>query len=147
MATCSEVPGGTVRIGTTRLLFRARFDAASLDGVRRRVLRHLDLAGLSDARASDFLIAVGEILANAIEHGGGSGVLELRHNRDHLDCEICDEGPGLPPGIHGTHLADPLDERGRGLHLAHLLCDRVLHHQVVTGTRITLRMTLPPVPA
>ncbi|WP_326999877.1 ATP-binding protein [Dactylosporangium sp. NBC_01737] len=131
-----------MHIRRARLLYRSSFDAASLGVVRRRVLRQLHLAGLSGRRADGFLIAVAEILANAVEHGGGSGMIELRHEGDLLDCDICDEGPGLPPGADGTHLAAPTDERGRGLHLAHMLCDQVVHHRVVTGTRITLTIAI-----
>ncbi|MEV4516599.1 ATP-binding protein [Dactylosporangium sp. NPDC049525] len=127
-----------------RLLYLSSFDVTSLGVVRRRVLRHLHLAGLSGFRADGFLLAVAEILANAVEHGGGSGMIELRHDGDRLDCEICDEGPGLRPGAHGTHLAASTDERGRGLRLAHMLCDQVLHHRVATGTRITLTIAITP---
>jgi anti-sigma regulatory factor (Ser/Thr protein kinase) len=137
-----------VHIRRSQLLFAARFDLETLTVVRRGVLRHLHLDGLSGTRADGFLIAVSEILANAIEHGGGSGTIEVRHVEDgpgaRIECEIGDDGPGLPPGRHGTHLAGPADERGRGLRLAHMLSDRVLHHRVVAGTRITLTIAITP---
>jgi anti-sigma regulatory factor (Ser/Thr protein kinase) len=132
-----------MRIRRTRLLYRSRFGAASIGTVRRQVLWHLQLAGLSEARADGFLLAVGELLANVVEHGGGSGMIELRHAGDRLDCDVCDEGPGLPPGINGTQLAAPAQERGRGLRLAHVLSDEVVHHPVATGTRITLTIAVP----
>jgi signal transduction histidine kinase len=43
--------------------------------------------------------AIGNLIANAIEHGGGRIELAARHVGGSVRIEVSDEGPGLPAGV------------------------------------------------
>lgn len=55
--------------------------------------------------------AVGNLLANAIEHGGGAVQVRLRHEAARACIEVMDDGPGLPAPI--DHLLRRGANRGR----------------------------------
>ncbi len=109
-------------------------DAFNLAAVRRFVAGHADRAGLTPERVADLTLAVNELAANAVEHGGGTGRIALWTEQDRLVCQVTDRG----------HLSHPLAERipvspgalsgGRGLLLAHQLCDLVRVHTTPAGT-------------
>jgi len=64
--------------------------------------------------------ACGNLLANAIEHGGGVVELRWRATMDSVRVEVCDLGPGLPSSISAL-IARPRagrGRRGRGLAIA-----------------------------
>jgi len=64
--------------------------------------------------------ACGNLLANAIEHGGGAVELRWRPSADHVRVEVGDLGPGLPSSI-ASLAARPRagrGRRGRGLAIA-----------------------------
>jgi signal transduction histidine kinase len=44
--------------------------------------------------------AVGNLIANAVEHGGGAVTVKLGTERGLIRIEILDEGPGLPAPVH-----------------------------------------------
>ena len=68
------------------------FDAARLRRARRVAAEHAERAGLAAERVDDVLLAVGEMAANSLRHGGGSGVLRLWTDADHVVCEVADAG-------------------------------------------------------
>jgi anti-sigma regulatory factor (Ser/Thr protein kinase) len=87
----------------------------------------------------DLVLAVNEVAANSIAHGGGSGTLRVWRDGGALVCEVSDRG----------HLDDPLADRrrpapgqdgGRGLWLANQLCDLVQVRSFATGTTVRLHM-------
>ncbi|WP_159767160.1 ATP-binding protein [Streptomyces sp. HM190] len=124
------VGGPSHRRGT--LLLKRRFTGENLPQVRAQVEDAAAAAGLGGVRLGEFTLAVSEIAANAVEHAGGGGRLELRLLPDELECRITDDGPGFVPAI--PELLPGLTEgcRGRGLWLAHLVTDRLT---VTTDTR------------
>jgi anti-sigma regulatory factor (Ser/Thr protein kinase) len=84
------------------------------------------------------------VATNAIEHGGGSGVVRVWAGPQTILCEVSDTGAGL--------LRDPLvgrlpsghsTARGRGMWLARQLCDLVEVHSDSAGTIVRLHLTLP----
>lgn len=91
----------------------------------RRVVRHAARgAGLTATRTDNLVVAVNEVAANAVLHGGGEGCLTVDTVADGLVVEVHDEGPGLP-----AEVANPTDRRpsleavgGRGLWMARHLC-------------------------
>lgn len=98
-------------------------------------------ARLTDDRAGDLAIAVGELAANSIRHGGGRGTLRSWREPDALILEIEDAG----------HIDDPLVGRlrptleqqgGRGLWMANQLCDLVQIRSGPEGTTVRLHMRL-----
>ncbi|SCE91166.1 sensor histidine kinase [Micromonospora mirobrigensis] len=113
----------------------------TLAQVRRFVTGHAAGAGLDPDRTDDLLIAVTELAANSVAHGGGSGGLRVWSTDEHLVCEIRDAG----------RLTDPLAGRlapghdgvgGRGLVIVHALCDLVLVHTAPAGTTVRLHVRL-----
>src|SRR6266540_1683181 len=115
------------------------FALDSLLDVRRRVQAFASAAGLSDLRLYYFVVAVNEIMTNAIHHGGGAGRLVLWRDDHEVHCEIVDGGPGIAAGTIDGHLPPPPDTlSGRGLWLARQICDRVNIDSTRAGTRVTL---------
>ena len=115
------------------------FHGAGLRPVRRLVATEAARAGFTSRPIADMVLAVNEIAANSVQHGGGSGTLRIWRDGDMLVCEIRD----------GGHLDDPLADRrrpapaqdgGRGLWLANQLCDLVQVRSFVTGTTVRLHM-------
>ncbi len=86
--------GAPNRRGT--LLLIRHFTGENLPQVRAQVEDAAAAAGLGGVRLGEFTLAVSEIAANAVEHAGGRGRLELRRLPDELECRITDDGPGSP---------------------------------------------------
>ena len=117
----------------------------ALPAVRPFVTEHASRAGLAPERIADLTVAVSELAANAVEHGGGTGALAVWPDADQLVCQLTD----------GGYLSDPLAGRipvpahgpigGRGLLLVHQLCDLVRVHTTPAGTttRIYLHGAAP----
>jgi len=108
----------------------------------RRVVAFRD----SDAESS-FLVALTEIVANAIDEHTRLGidqavVLEMRFGSDEL-LRVIDAGEGFSadrgPASSGEEApADDPEERGRGLALARALVPRIAIEANATGTVVTL---------
>jgi serine/threonine-protein kinase RsbW len=114
---------------TDLLVCAFQFD--TLVAVRHQVETQARVAGLSDIRLYKFVVAVNEIMTNAVHHGGGVGQLRLWSDPDNLHCEIVDQGPGIPNGyVTGAHRPAPGTIGGWGLWLTREICDEV---DVVTG--------------
>ena len=76
-------------------LLESRFDAAGVTALRHRVADCVAAAGLAGERLDDFVLAVYELLTNAVRHGGGSGGLRLWHDGRQVACEVVDRGRGF----------------------------------------------------
>ncbi|GAA0446621.1 hypothetical protein Ade02nite_86050 [Paractinoplanes deccanensis] len=93
------------------------------------MLRHAVASGAAEAglrgdRLDDFVVAVNELLTNAVRHGGGLGRVSLWRADDSVVCEVSDSGEGLParrpdravrpaatqPGGWGLWLAEELTD-------------------------------------
>ncbi|GIE30957.1 anti-sigma regulatory factor [Actinoplanes italicus] len=120
----------------------ARFAYAAptdLGRVRRFVAEHAAKAGLAETRIEDLVTAVNELAENTLVHTGGGGAVTVWADGGQFVCRITDAG----------HLTDPLagrippssrTEGGRGLLLAHHLCDLVRVHTTPDGTMFQLYM-------
>lgn len=53
------------------------FNASRLSAARRFAAEVAKRAGLDGDRLDDFVLAIGELTANSVRHGGGRGVLRL----------------------------------------------------------------------
>jgi anti-sigma regulatory factor (Ser/Thr protein kinase) len=99
--------------------------------------------GLAEPRWGDFVLAVHEVVSNAIVHAGGGGRLVLRRVPDGLICVVSDAGGGFDPLVP-TQPPEPLDaETGRGLWLASQLTDRLDFSSTPEGTTVTLFVRVP----
>lgn len=110
-----------------------------MTALRHTITSAAAAAGLSGERLDDFVVAVNELLTNAVRHGGGRGRVQLWREADAVVCEVRDSGPGLP--------AERLDHRDRpapdqpggwGLWLAGRLTDSF---ETTTGDGTTVRIS------
>ncbi|MGH3767954.1 MAG: anti-sigma factor RsbA family regulatory protein [Pseudonocardiaceae bacterium] len=99
-------------------------------------------AGAPVPSVAQFVQAVDEVATNAIEHGGGSGVIRIWTGTDAMSCEVSDTGPGLGDPLAG-HLPLPQGRAGGcGLWLARQFCDLVEVRSNPAGTTVRLHLTL-----
>ncbi|MGY1653204.1 SpoIIE family protein phosphatase [Geodermatophilus sp. SYSU D01119] len=124
-------------------------DPARLRGVRRTVTAWARAAGLSEDSVDDLQLALGEALANAVEHAyagnGGGGRCEYRLERTadgSVDVCVRDEGVWRPAPADRGH-------RGRGLELISALATdvevaRTPDDEGADGTGTTVRFRFVP---
>ncbi len=116
----SGEPGGE---DGTPVLIALEFRRPDIGRLRQRVAGCAREAGLRGQRLQAFVMAVNEIITNAVLHGGGRGRLRLWCRDRELVCEVSDRGPGIP-GEHTTAERPPPEATsGRGLWLTRRLCD------------------------
>jgi anti-sigma regulatory factor (Ser/Thr protein kinase) len=113
------------------------FDETSLAGVRGLVHGRADRLGFDATASGDLALAAHEIAANSVCYGGGSGTLRTWANGDVLICEITDRGH-LDEPLVGRELPPVNQTGGRGLWLAHHLCNLVQIRNLPTGTVVRL---------
>jgi serine/threonine-protein kinase RsbW len=126
-------------------LLTEKFDQRLITGVRHAVGRLAATAGLAGQRLDDFILAVNEMMTNAVRYAGGRGRLTLWCHDAVLQCEVADDGPGIPAAKLRTGHERPstFAVSGRGLWLAQRLCDRVTIDTGPDGTIIRLMIALP----
>jgi anti-sigma regulatory factor (Ser/Thr protein kinase) len=95
--------------------------------------------GLSRGRIDDLRLAVDEVMANSVVHGGGHGELRCWGTGDAVVCEVRDGGR-LDSAMVGRVRPRPYQRSGYGLWLANQLCDLVQIRSVPDGTVIRLQM-------
>jgi serine/threonine-protein kinase RsbW len=128
---------------TSTPLLDLRFTVADLSGLRRRVADCGRLAGLTEPRCSEFVLAVHELLCNAVQHGGGQGWVRLWQPGGTLRCRVSDHGPGLSGEVIPAAFPDPgASEAGRGLWLVRELSDRLHIGGDPGGAIVTLEFEL-----
>jgi anti-sigma regulatory factor (Ser/Thr protein kinase) len=130
------------------VLYRAGFGPDTITTVRRAVAACLSGTELSRDGADDAVLAVGEILANVMQHGGGVGDIQVTRVDRQLHVLISDRGPGMPQMWTGRR-PDPVPVTavdGRGLWLAFALCSAVALDSSADGTTVGLIIDLPERP-
>jgi serine/threonine-protein kinase RsbW len=116
--------------------------------VRHDVAAHAAAVGLASERLEDFVLAVNELMTNAIRHGGGSAHVTLRLAGGTLICEVADHGPGLADPATASGTVPPSDRPGgRGLWLAHHLSDGVVLATGPDGVTASVTACLPAQPS
>jgi anti-sigma regulatory factor (Ser/Thr protein kinase) len=112
----------------------------------RHALRQAVTAGpwSGSDRMDDLVLAVSEIVANSICHGRGSRELRVWIGEHAVVCEVVDQGPGLSDPLAGFRPPDDVSTRGRGLWMAHQLCDSLAIERGDMTTRVRLAITRAP---
>jgi anti-sigma regulatory factor (Ser/Thr protein kinase) len=103
------------------------FDDTNLGQARRLVVEHARRAGLAADRVTEAELAVNEMAANSLAHGGGAGELRIWCQDAYLVCEVRDTG-FIPDPLAGRHPVTPDMAGGRGLLLVNQLSDLVRLH-------------------
>jgi anti-sigma regulatory factor (Ser/Thr protein kinase) len=117
------------------------FDVDALHDVRA-ISRGLGAqAGLPPQRRDDLALAVSEIGTNSLVHGGGRGQLWAWSTESSVVCEVHDDGR-ITDALVGRRRPVPTAVSGRGLWLAHQLCDLVQVRSDDTGTVVRLSMSI-----
>lgn len=111
-----------------------------LAAIRSKVSQCASDAGVSPDRLPKLAVAVTEIATNSIRHGGGGGTLRTWAQDETFLCEFRDSGY-IPDVLAGRSRPEPDQIGGRGLWLAHQLCDLVeVRSTREVGTTIRLHM-------
>jgi len=115
-------------------------DVSDFAGLRHAVGERLGRLGGSPDRVEDLHLAIDEMSANAVRHGGPPVQLRLWASADRVVCTISDGGGGMdqPFAGYGPAHGTDLSRGGMGLWLARQLCD---HVDVITdGGGLTVRL-------
>ena len=95
------------------------FDASSLSALRTAAQACATQAGMPAERATDIVIALHELAANAVRHGAGAGRLRIWDHIGALYCRVDDDGPAatlsMGHGDAGTDRAGSAPEPRRPL--------------------------------
>ncbi|NLU78310.1 ATP-binding protein [Micromonospora sp. HNM0581] len=106
--------------GEATPLLSESFTAQTVTALRHLLTARVSAAGLTGDVAEDLVLAVHELVTNAVLHGGGRGRLDVFRRADLLVCEVTDHGDvrggDLPMNLPATNTPG-----GRGLWLAHHL--------------------------
>jgi anti-sigma regulatory factor (Ser/Thr protein kinase) len=128
------------------------FSASTLHILREAALAHATDAGLPETRATDVMLAVHELAANAVRHGGGTGRLRIRIAAGKLHCQITDPGhahanshwPATPTGQGSGPPAHPWPYQPlHGLWLVRRATDQLTVTTGPRGSQVTASFTLP----
>jgi anti-sigma regulatory factor (Ser/Thr protein kinase) len=110
---------------------------AQLAALRQVVAGHAAHAGLPAARCDDFVLAVTEIATNALEHGDPPAAVHLWTTSTSVICQVTDTGRHTQP-LAGLVAPPATQRRGRGLWMAHQLCDQVYRWPYPTTIRLQM---------
>lgn len=125
----------------TRCLESMTFTAGQLALVRGIAEARAAQFSLTDSQLDDLVLAVHEIAANSVRHGGGEGRFRLWRDGRSLVAEISDRGVINDPLVGRQHPGASSD-RGRGLWIANQLCDLVQIRTYPTGSVVRLYVSI-----
>jgi anti-sigma regulatory factor (Ser/Thr protein kinase) len=112
------------------------FDSGMLSVLRARMHVHARRAGMNGGQAADVVLAVHELAANAITHGGETGRLRVWDLAGALHCQV-DDGDPPAPGDPARASCLP-DLAGHGLWVVRHVADQMQIASGPRGTRVTV---------
>ena len=116
---------------------------ADVAAARRFVRDHAAPAGVDVEAVDDLVLAVTEVLTNALAHGEPARRLHLYDGGATWICHVHDSGPGPSDPFAGFAPPTVPSEYGYGLWLARQLCAAVDVGVDGTGTHVRLHTRLP----
>jgi anti-sigma regulatory factor (Ser/Thr protein kinase) len=117
----------------------APIQSFNLAAIREVVAAEARAAGLPPSRSDELVLAVSELAANSLEHGGGGGALKIWSEGATMVCEVTDRGHITDPLV-GRRAPTPAQDRGRGLWIANQVCDLVQIRSSDRGTTVRLHV-------
>jgi anti-sigma regulatory factor (Ser/Thr protein kinase) len=111
------------------------FAGSSLSEMRHALATWAEGQGLEHERVEELVLAVNELAANSVRHGGGTGTLRHWREQGALLCEVQDEGHIEGP-LTGRLRPAPDAVSGRGVWLANQLCDLVQIRSSAAGSTV-----------
>ena len=118
-----------------------QFDQGTLHTLRETVLAHAVASGMTGDRALDVMLAVHELAANAVRHGGGAGQVQMVVTGGELVFQVSDPGPAG----RDRHAAESWPyQPGHGLWLVRQVADRVTAVSGPAGSHVTVAFALVP---
>jgi anti-sigma regulatory factor (Ser/Thr protein kinase) len=96
--------------------------------------------GMARRAVEDLVLAVNEVVTNALRHGRTPARLSVYREGGALVCHVHDSGPGIPDAFAGFFPPSTETLGGRGLWLARQLCDSVEVVSDPTGCHVRLLM-------
>ncbi|GGK01043.1 hypothetical protein GCM10010123_33840 [Pilimelia anulata] len=127
-------------------LLDREFAHADVTSIRHLLSTAAGSAGLANQSLDDFVLAVNELVTNAVRHGGGTGRLRLWRASEGLCCEVADAGTGLP-GDHPVGRERPRTDvaGGWGMWLARRLSTAMSVTTGAAGTTVRIMVQLSEV--
>jgi serine/threonine-protein kinase RsbW len=120
------------------------FDTTMITSLRHEVTARAAAAGLVGSALEDFVLAVNELVTNAVRHGGGEGWLSLWLDRDRLVCEVTDKGGGIAAGSSNGRQRPSLETAGGwGMWLARELSESMKVSTGPAGTTVQISAVVP----
>ncbi|HEX4814233.1 MAG TPA: anti-sigma factor RsbA family regulatory protein [Nonomuraea sp.] len=119
-----------------------RFDRVNLGDARHLATEHAAAMGFTGDRLDDIRLAVSELGANSLDHGGGAGTLRVWAADGRLVCEVSDAGHITDP-LAGRRPVEAHHDGSRGLLIVNLLSDLVRVHTRSGATTIRTYFDLP----
>jgi anti-sigma regulatory factor (Ser/Thr protein kinase) len=123
------------------------FNRGTLQALRKAVQAEAFAVGMPRYRTGDVVLAVHELAANAVRHGGGVGRAQLWVSEGALHCMVSDAGRGSGDGHAqaGTLVAVRpwLFKPGHGLWLVRGVADRLTAGPGPGGSQVTAVFALP----
>jgi anti-sigma regulatory factor (Ser/Thr protein kinase) len=107
--------------------------------VRRVARQYAHQSGLGGSGLDELVLAINELAANSVRHGGGHGVLRYWVEAGIPVFEVHDAGRITDPML-GRRCPPPTLPGGRGLWMVHHLCDLVQVRSSDEGTRVRVRV-------
>jgi len=118
------------------------FDVNTLHELRKAVLAAATAAGMPADRAMEVVLAVHELAANAVRHGGGTGQARVHVVANGLHCQVRDAGRGGAEDDPSAARRWPV-RPGRGLWLVRNTADHVTVAASPCGSLVTVVFALP----
>ena len=137
MVLLGQIPEPGIPVaGPPRLQLRIDGDPR---GWRHSLAGAVEAEALPRGRAEEFLIAVGAVVATALQHGHGPAELTLWTTNDGVVCAVHDDGPGVDDPFAG-YLPPGNDDaaQGMGLWVARQLSDSLAIQSGADGTTVRL---------
>lgn len=124
-------------------LFAREFDRGQVTELRHSVASCAQESGLNGQRLEDFVLAVNELITNAVRHGGGRGRLRMWRDDAGVTCEVSDAGLGMAADqMVNRERPAPGTAGGWGLWLARKLSDEMAVRTGPEGTTVRVRSVI-----